>query len=283
MKIVNSVEKMQSEALRFKREGKTIGFVPTMGALHRGHLSLMDIAREFCDILVVSIYVNPTQFGPGEDLDRYPRNFKSDREKCEKHSVDIIFFPNDSQIYPEGFSTQLEVKGISEVMCGAYRPGHFAGVTKIVAILFNIVQPDYAIFGKKDYQQAAVIKRMVVDLHFPVKIVLGDTIREPDGLAMSSRNKFLNESQRKSSSALYEALKIARDKIENNPKISSSRVIDEMKEYIDSRGDFEIQYIFIGDSETLEWVESPGNRECVIALAAYMGNTRLIDNILVNR
>ena len=203
LEIIESVHKMQERALELKRDGKAIGFVPTMGFLHEGHLSLIRRAREKCDILVVSIYVNPMQFAPSEDLDSYPRDFGADREKCEKEGVDIIFFPKDKEIYPCGYSTEVKVKGLTEGLCGAFRPGHFDGVSTVVCKLLNIVQPDIAVFGQKDAQQAIVVKRMTKDLNFPVEILVSPTLREHDGLAMSSRNKYLTEDERGVASALY--------------------------------------------------------------------------------
>ena len=280
MQVIEKISDMQSYVRKCKLDGKTIGFVPTMGYLHEGHLSLVRIARKRCDILVVSIFVNPTQFGPGEDFDKYPRDFGRDKKLCEQENVDIIFAPSVEEMYPKDSVTYVDMAGeMTKVLCGKYRPGHFRGVMTVVSKLFNIVQPDIAVFGRKDGQQLAVIRRMVVDLNFPIEIIGGETVRESDGLAMSSRNKYLTEEQRKSAPALYKSLLLAKTMIENG-ETDSSKIVERMRDYIFNSGDFKIQYIEIVDADTLTPVDKIRNK-VMIALAAFLGETRLIDNIVV--
>ncbi len=280
MQVIEKISDMQSYVRKCKLDGKTIGFVPTMGYLHEGHLSLVRIARKRCDILVVSIFVNPTQFGPGEDFDKYPRDFGRDKKLCEQENVDIIFAPSVEEMYPKDSVTYVDMAGeMTNVLCGKYRPGHFRGVMTVVSKLFNIVQPDIAVFGRKDGQQLAVIRRMVSDLNFPIEIIGGETVRESDGLAMSSRNKYLTEEQRKSAPALYKSLLLAKTMIENG-ETDSSKIVERMRDYISNSGDFKIQYIEIVDADTLTPVDKIRNK-VMIALAAFLGETRLIDNIVV--
>ena len=280
MQVIEKISDMQSYVRKCKLDGKTIGFVPTMGYLHEGHLSLVRIARKRCDILVVSIFVNPTQFGPGEDFDKYPRDFGRDKKLCEQENVDIIFAPSVEEMYPKDSVTYVDMAGeMTKVLCGKYRPGHFRGVMTVVSKLFNIVQPDIAVFGRKDGQQLAVIRRMVSDLNFPIEIIGGETVRESDGLAMSSRNKYLTEEQRKSAPALYKSLLLAKTMIENG-ETDSSKIVERMRDYISNSGDFKIQYIEIVDADTLTPVDKIRNK-VMIALAAFLGETRLIDNIVV--
>ena len=280
MQVIEKISDMQSYVRKCKLDGKTIGFVPTMGYLHEGHLSLVRIARKRCDILVVSIFVNPTQFGPEEDFDKYPRDFGRDKKLCEQENVDIIFAPSVEEMYPKDSVTYVDMAGeMTKVLCGKYRPGHFRGVMTVVSKLFNIVQPDIAVFGRKDGQQLAVIRRMVSDLNFPIEIIGGETVRESDGLAMSSRNKYLTEEQRKSAPALYKSLLLAKTMIENG-ETDSSKIVERMRDYISNSGDFKIQYIEIVDADTLTPVDKIRNK-VMIALAAFLGETRLIDNIVV--
>lgn len=282
MRIIRTVDDMFSLALKIRRAGKVIGFVPTMGYLHEGHLSLIRIARPKCDILVVSIFVNPTQFAPEEDLNEYPRDIERDESLCEKEGVDILFYPTKEEMYPNGFRTEVKVKGLSEILCGESRPIHFAGVTTVVAKLFNIVKPDITVFGQKDAQQAVIIKRMVEDLNFGVDIIVGPIIREEDGLAMSSRNKYLTPEQRKAAPVLYKSLLVAKNEIESGRMKSLSDVVEMIRRKINNAGDFEIDYIAIVDPVNLEPVEKIAENEVLILIAAKIGQTRLIDNILVS-
>ncbi|MCD6100243.1 MAG: pantoate--beta-alanine ligase [Candidatus Marinimicrobia bacterium] len=277
MKLIEKIADLREEIKRFKREGKIIGFVPTMGYFHEGHLSLMEIARKRSDVLVVSIFVNPIQFGPNEDYNRYPRDLKRDLKLAEERGVDIVFHPDNREMYQENFQTYVNVEKLTKGMCGKYRPGHFRGVTTVVAKLFNIVQPDIAVFGQKDVQQAIVIKRMVGDLNFPVEIVVGPVIREHDGLAMSSRNTYLNDEERKQAPMIYKALKVAREKVK-----MGNRDAAKLKEIIESTIATaplaRIEYVEIVDDENLEPVSEvkPGT---LAAVAVWFGKTRLIDNI----
>ncbi len=280
MRIVTRSKDMQRLSLEYKRRGKTVGFVPTMGYLHEGHTSLINIARKHADIVVVSIFVNPIQFGPSEDYDRYPRDIERDKEILEKMGVDIMFYPSVDDLYPKGFTTYVEVKGLSDKLCGRYRPGHFRGVTTVVAKLFNIVMPDIAVFGEKDAQQAIIIKRMVRDLNFPVKIIVGPTVREPDGLAMSSRNEYLTEEERKVAPAIYQSLLLAKNLVEQGER-DASKIIAAMHEFLSKYDRIRVEYIEIVDKEELNPIERLEKGEALIAIAAYLGKARLIDNITV--
>lgn len=280
MKVIESVSDMKQWANKQRSRGVRIGFVPTMGFLHEGHLSLMRIAREDCDLLVVSIFVNPTQFAPGEDFDRYPRDFNRDKELCEQEEVSILFFPSREEMYPSGHRTYVITDQLSQVLCGRSRPTHFKGVTTIVCKLFNIVEPHVAVFGQKDAQQAIILKRMVKDLNMDVQIIVGPIIREPDGLAMSSRNKYLSETERREATVLYQSLKMAENEFIQNKNMIQSK--PKIKEMIEKNSSGNIDYIEIVDAETLD-EPTPESQNILIALAVYFGKTRLIDNVLINR
>ena len=273
---------MQKVANKLSEEGKSIGFVPTMGGLHQGHFSLMQRARRENDILIISIFVNPTQFGPGEDYRRYPRPFEKDRSLAQREGVDIIFYPSISEMYGKEYSSYVEVERLSNRLCGLSRPGHFKGVASVVCKLFNIVKPHVAYFGKKDYQQLRIIKRMVEDLNMEVEIRECAIVREPDGLAISSRNSYLSFQERKEALSLYRALKCAKSLIRSGS--SSADVIFEMEEIVHREPHAKIDYIKIVDPQTLEDVKKvrPG-RKVLVALAVWIGKTRLIDNMLVKR
>lgn len=246
MKLVSSISNLQKFILEAKRKGKKITFVPTMGALHKGHLSLIRAARKKGDILVVSIFVNPAQFGPKEDYKRYPRPFSRDKRLAERCGVDILFRPKVKEMYPQGYSTYVTEERLSKLMCGKSRPDHFRGVTTVVLKLFNIVQPDIALFGQKDYQQALIIKRMVKDLNLPVKIEILPIVREKEGLPISSRNQYLSEEEKK-------------------------RIRDIIK----------IDYLVVVDKDTLQPIKRIKKGKTLIAVAARVGKTRLIDNVLI--
>ena len=268
-----------------RRQGRRIGLVPTMGALHEGHLSLIRAARQADDYTVVSIFVNPTQFGPLEDLAEYPRPIEQDREHCRKLGVELVFHPGVQEMYPREGVVLVHPTKISEGLCGAFRPGHFEGVATVVAKLFNIVRPDAAYFGQKDAQQAAVIRRMAEDLDFPVEIVVCPTVREPDGLAMSSRNKYLSRAQREQATCLYRALAKAEQMIHAG-RIESEVIIGAMRELIVSAEPAEldrpeIDYIEIVDPDSMAQVHEV-TAPVLIALAAHIGPARLIDNIVVH-
>ncbi|HDQ45780.1 MAG TPA: pantoate--beta-alanine ligase [bacterium] len=280
MKIITTVREMQAEARRIRSAGRIIGFVPTMGFLHAGHLSLIRTAREKADIIVLSIYVNPTQFGPDEDLSRYPRDFDRDEEMARRAGVDILFYPSDSEIYPPGHRTFVEVEDITRRLCGASRPAHFRGVTTIVAKLFHAVQPHVAVFGQKDAQQAIVIRRMAKDLNFDVEIAVAPIVREPDGLAMSSRNTYLSPDERRDALALYESLRLAEERIRSGER-NAGVIIESVAAHIRSKTHNRIDYVACVDAETLDPLETVSGR-VLIALAVSTGRTRLIDNIILD-
>ncbi len=280
MEIIRSVKEMQKRADQLRLQGKKIGFVPTMGALHEGHLQLIRETRKRSDILVVSVFINPIQFGPKEDFREYPRDFEGDRKKCEKEGVDIIFYPDAKEMYPENFCTYVEVEKLTEPLCGRYRPGHFKGVTTVVTKLFNIVKPHIAAFGWKDAQQLLVIKRMVRDLNMDIEILPVETVREEDGLAMSSRNMYLNSEERKEAPLIYKSLLLARQIIEKGER-NAENVINEMRKFIEKNSKLiKIQYIEIVEMENLEPVKEIKG-DILIGIAAYLGKARLIDNIRV--
>ncbi|OGV31662.1 MAG: pantoate--beta-alanine ligase [Lentisphaerae bacterium GWF2_45_14] len=275
MKIFNSIKEMQVFSLSSKRDGKKVAVVPTMGFLHEGHMSLIDIAKKEADIVVVTIFVNPTQFGPNEDFSRYPRDFERDSRLCHERGTDAIFAPEASEMYPTGASTWITEDSLSKGLCGKSRPLHFRGVTTVVAKLFNAVLPDLAVFGQKDAQQLAVIKRMVRDLNFPVKIIAGPIVREADGLAMSSRNKYLSPDERKNALSISSALREAGKKIFGD----SAGLRDFVSSKISSNGG-RVDYVEVVDAETLE-PDCNFERPLLIAVAAYFGTTRLIDNTII--
>ncbi len=283
MRIVSRAAAMQQLALRWKRAGVKIGFVPTMGYLHDGHLSLVREARKRVGkngIVVVSIYVNPTQFAPTEDLSKYPRDLKRDLKLCRDEGVDVVFTPGDAEMYPgkaEGkYSTYVVEENLGRVMEGAVRPVHFRGVTTVVAKLFNLVLPDVSIFGQKDFQQAAIIKRMVMDLNFPVQIIVAPTRREPDGLAMSSRNKYLDAEQRAQAVILFHALQAAKNAIAKKP-VTAARLKKDLQAFLTAAPLARLDYVEFFDPETLQPVAQV-KRGAHMALAVYFGKTRLIDN-----
>jgi len=282
MKIIKSISDMQEMSNRLKRAGKRISFVPTMGFLHEGHLRLVDVAKRYGDVVIVSIFVNPTQFGPKEDLSRYPRDVRGDCSKLSKRGADIVFLPFSKDIYAEDFQTFVEVNELQKPLCGKYRPNHFRGVATIVAKLFNIVMPDYAIFGKKDYQQFILIKQMVKDLNFPVKIIGVETVRERDRLAMSSRNTYLSvedrETARHFAESLYLASKMYRDGQFRNP----SGIIKYVKGYLSQFKEIRVQYVEILDARNLTEVKD-FTQDMVLASAVFVGKTRLIDNRILKK
>ncbi len=280
MEQINRSQKMQDFARKSRHGGKSIALVPTMGFLHEGHLELMRRARKNADLVVVSIFVNPIQFGPGEDLDRYPRDLEGDLDKCKKVGVDVVFTPTPEDLYPEHFQTSVAVSEITKVLCGASRPGHFQGVTTVVAKLFNITLPDFAFFGEKDFQQLAVIRRMVIDLNFPLKIIGVPIVREKDGLAMSSRNAYLSDKERAAAPELYKALTCARELFAQGCK-DCEKLCRAVSEQLDKNieTDFKIEYIEIYDSSNLTVLEGTITTAATILIAAHFGKTRLIDNL----
>lgn len=279
MKIVTSIGEMQALAVALRRDGKRIGFVPTMGFLHDGHLSLMGRARAECDAVVASIFVNPTQFGPGEDFTRYPRDEAGDRKKCEAAGVDILFLPGAAEMYAGTPPVFVTVDGISDILEGAIRPGHFRGVATVVAKLFNIVMPHRAYFGRKDFQQCAVIRRMTAGLNMTVEIIEMPTVREPDGLAMSSRNVYLDPEQRRRAACLYRALRTGGDLIQAGER-DPERVRSAMREVLSAEPGVELDYAEAADADTLTPAVNLEGR-IVLLVAARLGRTRLIDNLPV--
>ena len=276
-----TIDEVRTAIAQARQAGKTIGLVPTMGALHEGHLSLIEAARDRCGFVVVSIFVNPTQFAPGEDLAAYPRTPQADLAACEARGVDVVFMPDFTQMYPDGCLTEVTVGDLGTTLCGAGRPTHFAGVCTVVAKLFNVVAPDYAFFGAKDFQQATIIQRMVADLNIPVEIVVCPTVRGPDGLAMSSRNAYLEASQRAQAASLYESLCLAERMIRQS-RPAPAEVVAAMRQLLAERApDGQVEYVEIVDPQTLKNVQTTQSR-VLVALAVKIGPSRLIDNIVVD-
>lgn len=280
MKTVQTVEQVRKAVAAARAGGKTIGFVPTMGALHAGHFSLIDAARRDCGFVVVSIFVNPTQFAPTEDLSKYPRTPEADLAGCRQHGADAVFMPSVEVMYGCGGLTEVSVKQITEGLCGASRPGHFTGVCTVVAKLFNIVLPDKAYFGAKDFQQATVLRRMVADLNFPVEVVVCPIVREVDGLAMSSRNAYLTDSQRRQAPALHASLQLAELTIRQDQPPAGEVAAAIRKKLAEQAPDGVVDYIEIVDPFTLQPVQNT-SPPVLVALAVKLGRARLIDNILV--
>ena len=270
---------MQQLAGSWKRRGYRVGFVPTMGALHEGHLSLIRQARKNNKKVIVSIFVNPTQFGPKEDFKKYPRNLSEDARLCRKEGVDVVFCPSAVEMYPSNYKTYVEIEDLSAVLCGEFRPGHFRGVATVVTKLFNIVQPDIAYLGQKDAQQAIIIKRMARDLNMPLRIEIVPTRRDRDGLALSSRNRYLTAAERKSAAVLNRALNLGHKLVADGNR-NSRKIITKLKALIRKSPRTRIQYLEIVDPQDLRPVARIKG-QALIALAVYLGKTRLIDNIIV--
>ena len=279
---VTTSGELRERTAQARAAGKLIGLVPTMGALHDGHLSLIRRARAECGFVVVTIFVNPTQFPPGEDFERYPRDLAGDEAKARAAGADLIFAPPTSEVYPPDDSTFVEVTGpLVECLCGPHRPGHFRGVTTVCARLFNLVGPDRAYFGEKDYQQLLVIKQMVRDLHFPLAVVPVPTVREPDGMAMSSRNSYLSPEERKAATALHRALSRAEEQVKQGER-SAAALLAGVKEMIASEPLVSLQYAELREAETLDALTAL-DRPAVLAVAAFVGKARLIDNVVIAR
>jgi pantoate--beta-alanine ligase len=279
MRICDSVAEMR-RARVLMRSDRRVGLVPTMGALHEGHLSLVRAARAQCQSVVVSIFVNTLQFGPNEDLAKYPRTFERDCELLERERVDIVFAPSAEDMYPKDAVTYVTVEGMSEKLCGKSRPGHFRGVTTVVAKLFHIVEPELAFFGQKDAAQCAIIRRMVRDLNFPVEVVVGPIVREPDGLAMSSRNAYLNPQDRKAALVLFRALSEVKNRFGQDER-NAGRLVEAGKYVLAQEPAARLDYLEIVDPGTLE-VVAEIRSETLVAVAAFVGGTRLLDNILLS-
>ena len=277
MEVVHTIPKLRAAVARARLAGKAIGFVPTMGGLHEGHLSLIRRAKQEAAFVVVSIFVNPTQFGPNEDFSKYPRTFAEDRVGCVAAGADLIFAPTTADFYPVGASTWVDVEGVSARLCGEFRPGHFRGVTTVVAMLFNAVQADVAVFGRKDLQQLAVIRRMVRDLHMPVRIIAHETVREPNGVAMSSRNRYLSAEQLTQATAIPAAMAAAKA-LAHAGITDAARLRDAAQAVLSAQPALKLQYCEIVDLETMAPIASTSGLRCAIAIACHLGATRLIDN-----
>ncbi|MFH1892599.1 MAG: pantoate--beta-alanine ligase [Candidatus Zixiibacteriota bacterium] len=278
MKTISKTAKMQSTVLDAKRRGRKIAFVPTMGALHEGHLSLVRKANKLADIVVVSIFVNPTQFGQSEDLSKYPQSLAEDKRCLRELDVDYLFLPDEAEMYPDGYVTYVEAGRITSILEGASRPTHFRGVTTIVAKLFNIVQPDVALFGQKDAQQALVLRRMVKDLNIPVKLIVAPTVREKSGIAMSSRNRYFDGEQLNRAACIFQGLKEAR-KLIRSGEADCGKIVAAIRKKIRQTKGTEIDYISINDTETLDPIKRVSGR-VLISVAVRLDGVRLIDNIV---
>ena len=279
MRIVRTIPEIRMALKALREGGQRIGFVPTMGYLHEGHAALIKQSTARCNSTVVSVFVNPTQFGPNEDLARYPRDLERDQNLCLKLGVDVLFLPEASEIFPTGYGTFVEPGPLGDVLCGKFRPGHFRGVVTVVAKLFNIVQPDLAFFGQKDLQQIAVIRRMIRDLNMPVDIVATPTIREADGLAMSSRNSYLNPEDRQRALCLHRGLTAASEAFQEGNHQAASLMAIARKQFA---GVDEIQYCQLVDVHTLEPLDGEFKRTAALCMAAIVGKTRLIDNVVLS-
>lgn len=278
MKIAATVKEVREIVKQWKKEGKTVGLVPTMGYLHEGHKSLMEHSVRDNDKTIVSIFVNPTQFGPNEDLDKYPRDLERDKEVCESAGVDLIFHPETEEMYPEDFFTFSDMTTITEGLCGGNRPGHFRGVCTVVSKLFNIAAPDRAYFGQKDAQQLAVIKKMVRDMNFDLEVIGCPIVREEDGLAKSSRNTYLSDAERKAALVLNQSLKKGQQCIESGER-SAESVKQAVRSHLEAEPQAKIDYVEIVDWNTLQPVETL-EKPVLLAIAVYIGKTRLIDNFV---
>jgi pantoate--beta-alanine ligase len=278
--VINTISEVRGLVRQARAEGKRIGLVPTMGALHAGHISLVEAAKKQTDFVVVSIFVNPTQFGPNEDFAKYPRTLDADVEMCQKAGADVVFSPSADEMYPSPQQTWVDVEKLTDCLCGASRPGHFRGVTTVCTKLFNIVLPDVAFFGQKDAQQGIIIKRMVADLNMPLDIVICPIIREANGLAMSSRNKYLSEQQKHDAAAIYAGLRKAEQMIKSGQR-DPAIIIAAIQEILKKGGSITTEYIHIVDAATLADLQVIKG-QALIAIAAKVGSTRLIDNILID-
>ncbi len=282
MEIINRRQRMTFLSRKLRRENKTVGFVPTMGALHKGHLSLVKEAKQMCDIVIVSIFVNPAQFNQGDDFKNYPRDLTSDAALLAEYQVDYIFAPDTREIYGENFGTYVFVENLTETLEGASRPGHFRGVATVITILFNTIRPDYAFFGQKDAQQVAVIKRLTQDLGFDTEIVVGRIVREESGLAMSSRNVHLSETERNAATSIFQALRAAKIAAREGER-SIAKLVEIVRRKIEAEPLAQIDYIAVVDNETLLPIDKIEDAPVLIAVAALFGRTRLIDNTILNR
>jgi pantoate--beta-alanine ligase len=275
--VVDRIANMQAAAMSLRAQGKTIGFVPTMGALHDGHVALMREARQRADVVVTSIFVNPLQFGPSEDYARYPRDLDADRRLCAAAGVDVVFAPSASDMYPAGFDTKITAGGLGRLLEGAVRPGHFDGVLTVVAMLFHVVQPHFAVFGEKDFQQLALVKKLVRDLRMPIEIVPMPVIRDVDGLALSSRNAYLAPGERRGATVLSRALVATQDAAQSGER-DGFRLTASARAVLDLEPSFSTEYVALVDPTTLTAVDALGERPARLLIAGRLGKVRLIDN-----
>jgi len=278
MQVIHTIPDLRQALDKARRANLTVGLVPTMGCLHEGHLSLIKKAKVESAFVVVSIFVNPTQFAPHEDFSKYPRTMADDQALCDKVGVDLVFAPSVADFYPADASTWIDVEKVSDGLCGTFRPGHFRGVATVVAMLFNVIQPQVAVFGRKDLQQLAVIQRLVRDLHFPVKIIGHETVREASGLALSSRNRYLTPEELKKAAAIPASLQKAKSLFQSGEK-SPSIILAAVRAHLATEPSIALQYLSIVDRETMAVVETVTAHRCAIALACHLGKTRLIDNL----
>jgi pantoate--beta-alanine ligase len=282
MEIINRRQRMFSISRKLRREAKTVAFVPTMGSLHAGHLKLVEEARQRCDILIVSIFVNPTQFNDRSDLEKYPRDLTADAAMLAEYDVDYIFAPDADEIYPAGFSTYVDVEGVTATLEGESRPGHFRGVATVVTILFNTIRPDLAFFGQKDAQQVAVIKRLTHDLGFETEIVVVPTVREESGLALSSRNALLSPDEHEKAVAMIESLREAKLAFKKGER-NAADLTQIVKNRIETEPIAKLDYVAVVGRDSLQNIEKIGDDEALIVIAVYFGDVRLIDNVILNR
>jgi pantoate--beta-alanine ligase len=280
MQVIRHITEMQALAESLRKQGKRIGVVPTMGYLHEGHVSLIKLAREKNDVVITTLFVNPTQFGPDEDFERYPRNFERDQEVADQAGTDVLFSPESNEMYPAGYATIVEVEGVSSILEGKFRPTHFRGVTTVVAKLLSITKPHEAVFGGKDAQQAFLIRKMVKDLNLDVQILVAPTVRERDGLALSSRNAYLDQDERSRATALYRSLQHAEKRVSQGER-SATRLRSEMAEILSASRPTKVDYVAFVDPESFKEVELLEPPSVLVALAVWFGSTRLIDNMLV--
>lgn len=279
MRVVSSIDEMQSLSREFCRKGKTIGLVPTMGYLHEGHLSLIDLIKEKSDFTILSIFVNPTQFGIGEDLKKYPRDLNRDLELCKEREVDLVFAPENSEMYPSEYSTFVKEEDVGAGLCGVSRPTHFQGVTTVCTKLFNLCNPDFVALGQKDAQQVVVLKRMIRDLGFPIEVLVGPIVREPDGLAMSSRNQYLDTRQREAALVLYESMQAGLEIVEERGARNTERVKAEVMSILTNNSVIRVNYVEIVDRSTMRPEREVQPGRSLIVVAAWLNEVRLIDNL----
>ncbi len=279
MEVISCLSEMQKSSLQWEREGKKIGFVPTMGSLHQGHLSLIDLVRDQSDLVILSIFVNPTQFAEGEDLEKYPRDLERDLQLCKEHEVDFVFTPRMEDIYKENASTYIVEKSVSEKLCGQFRPSHFKGVTTICAKLFNLCRPTFVALGQKDAQQVSVLKRMIEDLHFPIEVIVGPIVRESDGLAMSSRNVYLNDTQREDARLIFQALITVKKLVDEEKTRKVDRVKEEIMRILQLGNSVRVDYAEVVNRNTMEIEEGSISEESLLVVAVCVDSIRLIDNM----